>query len=201
MSKYYFAVDVETDGLNYDENGRSRKSSLLQLCYRILDQDMNVLMYGNGYIEDHGCDLIGMDPYVFDMHCKSGVIQSIQSGKGILLKEFEDSIVTNITNVVGLGDVLIPMGNNVQFDVEVIRREMPRVYKKFHYSYFDVSCVRNILDNVFPGLAPKIYSVKGSNHNAEKDIDECIREYKIYKELLTKMESTTKVMRDYISST
>lgn len=201
MSKYYFAVDVETDGLNYDENGKSRKIALLQLCYRILDQDMNVLMYGNGYIEDHGCDLIDMDPYVFDMHCKSGVIQSIQSGKGILLKEFEDSILTNISNVVKLGDVLIPMGNNVQFDVEVIRRAMPRVYKKFHYSYLDVSCVRNILDNVFPGLAPKIYSVKVSNHNAEKDIDECIREYKIYKELLDKMESTTKVMRDFISAT
>lgn len=201
MSKYYFAVDVETDGLNYDDTGRPRKIALLQLCYRILDQDMNVLMYGNGYIEDHGCDLIDMDPYVFDMHCKSGVIQSIQSGKGILLNEFEDSILTNITNVVGLGDVLIPMGNNVQFDVEVIRRAMPRVYKKFHYSYFDVSCVRNILDNVFPGVAPKIYSIKGSNHNAEKDIDECIREYKIYRDLLTKMESTTKVMRDFISAT
>ena len=201
MSKYYFAVDVETDGLNYDETGRSRKIALLQLCYRILDQDMNILMYGNGYIEDHGCDLIDMDPYVFDMHCKSGVIQSIQSGKGILLKEFEDSILTNISNVVKLGDVLIPMGNNVQFDVEVIRRAMPRVYTKFHYSYFDVSCMRNILDNTFPGLAQKIHSVKGSNHNAEKDIDECIREYKIYKDLLTKMESTTKVMRDFISAT
>lgn len=201
MSKYYFAVDVETDGLNYDETGRSRKCSLLQLCYRILDQDMNVIMFGNGYIKDHGCDLIEMDPYVFDMHCKSGVIQKIQSGNGIILKEFEDSIITNINNVVGLGDVLIPMGNNVQFDVEVIRRAMPRVYKKFHYSYFDVSCVRNIFDNVFPGVAPKIYSIKGSNHNAEKDIDECIREYKIYRDLLTKMESTTKVMRDFISAT
>ena len=201
MSKYYFAVDVETDGLNYDETGRSRKCSLLQLCYIILDQDMNVIMFGNGYIKDHGCDLIDMDPYVFDMHCKSGVIQKIQSGNGIILKEFEDSIITNINNVVGLDDVLIPMGNNVQFDVEVIRRAMPRVFKKFHYSYFDVSCVRNILDNVFPGFAPKIYSIKGSNHNAEKDIDECIREYKIYRDLLTKMESTTKVMRDFISAT
>lgn len=201
MSKYYFAVDVETDGLNYDESGRSRKCSLLQLCYRILDQDMNVVMFGNGYIKDHGCDLIEMNPYVFDIHCKSGVIQKIQSGEGILLKEFEDSIVTNINNVVGLGDILIPMGNNVQFDVEVIRRAMPRVYKKFHYSYFDVSCVRNILDNVFPGVAPKIYSIKESNHNAEKDIDECVREYKIYRDLLTKMESTTKVMRDFISAT
>ena len=201
MSKYYFAVDVETDGLNYDETGRSRKCSLLQLCYIILDQDMNVIMFGNGYIKDHGCDLIDMDPYVFDMHCKSGVIQKIQSGNGIILKEFEDSIITNINNVVGLDDVLIPMGNNVQFDVEVIRRAMPRVYKKFHYSYFDVSCVRNILDNVFPGFASKIYSIKGSNHNAEKDIDECIREYKIYRDLLIKMESTTKVMRDFISAT
>lgn len=201
MSKYYFAVDVETDGLNYDETGRSRKCSLLQLCYIILDQDMNVIMFGNGYIKDHGCDLIDMDPYVFDMHCKSGVIQKIQSGNGIILKEFEDSIITNINNVVGLDDVLIPMGNNVQFDVEVIRRAMPRVYKKFHYSYFDVSCVRNILDNVFPGFATKIYSIKGSNHNAEKDIDECIREYKIYRDLLIKMESTTKVMRDFISAT
>lgn len=201
MSKYYFAVDVETDGLLYDETGSVRKSSLLQLCYRILDQDMNVLMYGNGYIKDHGCDLMKMDPYVFNMHCNSGVIQNIQSGNSIYREDYEDSIITNIENVVGSGDVLIPMGNNVQFDVEVIRRAMPKVFKKFHYSYFDVSCMRNILDNTFPGLAPKIHSVKGSNHNAEKDIDECIREYKIYKQLLTEMESTTKVMRDYISAT
>lgn len=201
MSKYYFAVDVETDGLNYDELGHTRKVSLLQLCYRIVDQDMNVIMYGNGYIKDHGCDIMNMDPYVFNMHCKSGVIQSIQSDEGIYKEDYEDSIITNIENVIGVGDVLIPMGNNVQFDVEVIRRAMPRLFKKFHYSYFDVSCMRNILDNTFPGLAQKIYSVKGSNHNAEKDIDECIREYKIYKQLLTEMESTTKVMRDYISAT
>lgn len=201
MSKYYFAVDVETDGLNYNEDGSKRPVALLQLCYRILDQDMNVIMYGNSYIKDHGCDLMRIDPYVFNMHCNSGVIQNIQSGNSELLVDLERSIITNIENVIGTGDVLMPMGNNVQFDVEVIRRKMPRLFKKFHYSYFDVSCMRNILDNVFPGLAPKIYSVKGSNHNAEKDIDECIREYKIYKELLTKMESTTKVMRDYISAT
>ena len=201
MSKYYFAVDVETDGLNYNEDGSIRKVALLQLCYRILDQDMNVIMYGNSYIEDHGCDLMEMDPYVFNMHCNSGVIQNIQSGKTMYRTDLEDSIITNIENVLELGDVLIPMGNNVQFDVEVIRRTMPKLFKKFHYSYFDVSCMRNILDNTFPGLASKIYSVKGSNHNAEKDIDECIREYKIYKQLLTEMESTTKVMRDYISAT
>lgn len=201
MSKYYFAVDVETDGLNYFEDGSSRKVALLQLCYRILDQDMNVTMYGNSYIGDHGCDLMKIDPYVFNMHCNSGVIQNIQSGNTMYKEDLEDSIITNIENTLKLGDVLIPMGNNVQFDVEVIRRTMPRLFKKFHYSYFDVSCMRNILDNTFPGLASKIYSVKGSNHNAEKDIDECIREYKIYKQLLTEMESTTKVMRDYISAT
>lgn len=201
MSKYYFAVDVETDGLNYNEDGSIRNVALLQFCYRILDQDMKVIMYGNSYLGDHGCDLLKMDPYVFNMHCNSGVIQNIQSGNTKSTEALENSIITNINNVVGDSDVLIPMGNNVQFDVEVIRRRMPRLFKKFHYSYFDVSCMRNILDNTFPGLAQKIYSVKGSNHNAEKDIDECIREYKIYKQLLTEMESTTKVMRDYISAT
>lgn len=201
MSKYYFAVDVETDGLNYNEDGSIRNVALLQLCYRILDQDMNVIMYGNSYLGDHGCDLLKMDPYVFNMHCNSGVIHNLQSGNTISTSLLQNSIITNINNVVGDSDILIPMGNNVQFDVEVIRRRMPKLFKKFHYSYFDVSCMRNILDNTFPGLASKIYSVKGSNHNAEKDIDECIREYKIYKQLLTEMESTTKVMRDYISAT
>lgn len=201
MSKYYFAVDVETDGLNYHEDGSIRNVALLQLCYRILDQDMNVIMYGNSYLGDHGCDLLKMDPYVFNMHCNSGVIHNIQSGNTKSTSIIQNSIITNIDNVVGDSDILIPMGNNVQFDVEVIRRRMPKLFKKFHYSYLDVSCIRNILDNTFPGLAPKIYSVKGSNHNAEKDIDECIREYKIYKQLLTEMESTTKVMRDYISAT
>lgn len=201
MSKYYFAVDVETDGLNYHEDGSIRNVALLQLCYRILDQDMNVIMYGNSYLGDHGCDLLKMDPYVFNMHCNSGVIHNIQSGNTKSTSIIQNSIITNIDNVVGDSDILIPMGNNVQFDVEVIRRRMPKLFKKFHYSYLDVSCMRNILDNTFPGLASKIYSVKGSNHNAEKDIDECIREYKIYKQLLTEMESTTKVMRDYISAT
>lgn len=187
--KLYFALDVETTGLNYDGSDIT-KNRLLQIAYQILNEDMEVLYKGSHYIKDQVKleELWNMDPYVFDMHCATGLIQELQKNKGLNCSYVEGKILREFEQLSQfLGEekfIIIPMGNNVQFDVEVIRRHMPTLFSKFHYSFLDVSCVRNAFgfaNKEFPSI---IYNVKKSNHNAEIDVDECVKEFKIYTKLL-----------------
>lgn len=185
----YFALDVETTGLNYDGSDIT-KNRLLQIAYQILNENMELLYKGSYYIKDQVKleELWSMDPYVFNMHCSTGLIQELQKNKGLNCSYVEGKILRELEDIeLSLGiDIytIIPMGNNVQFDVEVIRRHMPVLFSKFHYSFLDVSCIRNafgFVNKEFPGI---IYSVKKSNHNAEIDVDECVKEFRIYTELL-----------------
>lgn len=187
--KLYFALDVETTGLNYDE-AEITKNHLLQIAYQILNEDLDVLYKGSHYIGNTATtnELWQMDPYVFNMHCATGLLQQLQSNKGLNCMYVEGKILGELEELKKFLSVeeftIIPMGNNVQFDVEVIRRHMPILFSKFHYSFLDVSCVRNTFgfaNKDFPNI---IYNVKKSNHNAEIDVEECVKEFKIYTTLL-----------------
>lgn len=187
--KIYFALDVETTGLNY-EIADFVPNRLLQIAYQILNEDLEVLYKGSYHIKNRYTldELWAMDPYVFNMHCSTGLIQALQEGKGYNCEYIEGKILRELDELKESLEVdkltIIPLGNNVQFDVEVIRRHMPDLFSTFHYSFLDVSCVRNAFSFANKEFAPIIYDIKGSNHDAEIDIEECVKELKIYKELL-----------------
>lgn len=187
--KLYFALDVETTGLNYDCSVIV-SNRLLQIAYQILNEDLDVLYKGAYYIKDKHTlnELWAMDHYVFNMHCSTGLIQALQEGKGYNCGYIEGKILRELEELKQSLEVdrftLIPLGNNIQFDVEVIRRHMPDLFSMFHYSFLDVSCVRNAFSFVNKEFAPIIYDIKVSNHDAEVDIEECVKELKIYKELI-----------------
>lgn len=206
--KLYFALDVETTGINYD-NARINNNRLLQIAYKILNEDLEELASGSHYIKDTAelKELWGMDPYVFNMHCSTGLLQVLQQGKGVNCHYAEGEILRRIEELEKFLDIekytLIPMGNNVQFDVEVIRRHMPILFNKFHYSFLDVSCVRNAFSFVNKEFSSIIYDIKGSNHNAEVDIDECVKEMRVYKELMCgipNISNTTKLRKEIVET-
>lgn len=202
--KLYFALDVETTGVNYDD-AKINNNRLLQIAYKILDEDLEELGSGSYYIRDTADlkELWGMDSYVFNMHCSTGLLQELQKGKGVNCHYAECDILRKLEEVENFLEIsdyrLIPMGNNVQFDVEVIRRYMPQLFSKFHYSFLDVSCVRNAFSFVNKEFSGIIYEIKGSNHNAEVDIDECVKEIRVYKELMCgipNISNTTKLRKE-----
>lgn len=48
-----------------------------------------------------------------------------------------------------------------------------------------------------------IYDIKGSNHNAEVDIDECVKEMRVYKELMCgipNISNTTKLRKEIVET-
>ena len=202
MSKYYFAVDVETTGLNHTEYGMERKNVMLQMAFKILNENFEVLCEDNGYFRDvEVTTLWNMNPYVFDMHCKTGLLQRLHSKDNLVsYKDFQDHILGLLNDTIGDSDYkLIPLGNNVQFDVEVIRRHMPMLFSRFHYSFFDVSVIRNFLDSVSPVIASTIYECKESNHDASTDITACLKELYVYTNLVGDVATTKEeLVCDYI---
>lgn len=177
---YYFAFDVETTGLNHDKEGNFTTNNLLSIAYVLLDENLSYLTHGQYTIGVSADTLFGMDPYVFEMHCKTGLVQNIQRGNGKGIKYVENKILGSLNQFITNEDVLTPVGNNVQFDVEVIRRTMPTLYSKMKYSYLDVSSVRKALGLFNKEIKGFVYQFKKSNHDSMVDIQECIKELKLY---------------------
>lgn len=177
---YYLTFDVETTGLNHDKEGNFTTNNLLSIAYALLDKNLSYLTHGQYIIGASAETLFSMDPYLFEMHCSTGLVQNIQRGNGKGIKYVENKILGSLNQFITNEDVLIPVGNNVQFDVEVIRRTMPTLYSKMKYSYLDVSSIRKALElynKEIPGL---VYQFKKSNHDSMIDIQECIKELKLY---------------------
>lgn len=177
---YYFAFDVETTGLNHDKEGNFTTNNLLSIAYVLLDENLSYLTHGQYTIGASADTLFGMDPYVFEMHCKTGLVQNIQRGNVKGIKYVENQILGSLNKFITNEDVLTPVGNNVQFDVEVIRRTMPTLYSKMKYSYLDVSSVRKALGLFNKEIPGFVYQFKKSNHDSMVDTQECIKELKLY---------------------
>ena len=180
MTNHYFAFDVETTGLNYDPSGKIIANNLLSISYILLDHELNELISGSYVVRSDFNTLFEMTPSVFDMHCSTGLIQDIQAGKCLDITEVTSRILSSILPFLEDGEKIQPIGNNVQFDVEVIRRIIPGLFKLFHYSFLDVSSIRNGLGLHDENIPQLVYEFKNSNHDSMVDIRECIKELKLY---------------------
>lgn len=180
MINHYFACDVETTGLNHNKNGKIISNNLLSISFVLLDRNLNELVSNTYDIKVPRDILFDMDPYVFKMHCSTGLIPRIQSGECYNIDDVTHNILASIEPFLEKDEKIQPLGNNVQFDVEVIRREVPKLYELFHYSFLDVSSVRNALGLHIEEIPSLVYEFKKSNHDSMVDIRECLRELKLY---------------------
>lgn len=57
---------------------------------------------------------------------------------------------------------------------------MPTLYSKMKYSYLDVSSVRKALGLFNKEIPGFVYQFNKSNHDSMVDIQECIKELKLY---------------------
>ena len=183
MIDHYFAFDVETTGLNHNKNGRIISNNLLSISFVLLDRNLNELVSNTYDIKVPRDILFDMDPYVFKMHCSTGLIPRIQSGECYNIDDVTHNILSSIEPFLEKDEKIQPLGNNVQFDVEVIRREIPKLYELFHYSFLDVSSIRNGLGLHDENIPPLVYGFKNSNHDSMVDIRECIKELNLYLKL------------------
>ena len=84
MTLYLF-VDVETTGLNFtDENSKPRKNRMLQLAYKLYDEQIQTeYSSGNFFVKYTDAELEQihheMDEYVLNMHTSTGLLDNLKT--------------------------------------------------------------------------------------------------------------------------
>lgn len=188
MTKYYFLVDVEATGVPYTDGVINETALLLEFSYILLDETFTEVHRGS-YITGYLYELNAFaNDFVREMHRNSGLEEAlknrVQYHNALSNVSYAESETLKKLNELGI-EKLVPMGNNVQFDVEFVRRYMPKLFSMFNYSFLDVSAMRKCLGTLNEDVPKLIYKYKGNNHMGMKDCEECLKEFKVIQTLIS----------------
>ena len=186
MTLYLF-IDTETTGLNYEQgNSKPRENKMLQLAYKLYDETVkDELASGNFFVKYSPEELDeikkSMNEYVYNMHSSTGLLDNLI--KDTTSAEDIDKHLFELLNEYPNHKFLLA-GNNVQFDYEVVRRHLPLTSSKLYHSVLDVSSVRRAFSTFGSDFGEKTKAEKLSNHDALVDIEECVKEFRKYQQVL-----------------
>lgn len=181
-------VDIETTGLNDVFND----DVVCEVGLRVVDLDLNVVGQWTSLVDNEGWRAkMARNPFVHNMHTKSGLIADLESLDGVPRHpgEYTPPVVALkayqwLTGEMGLEENTIPaMGSSVQFDREFLHREMIVLNSFFTYRNIDVSTLKELCSRFNPELYKAIkegFKKSDAKHRVQDDIDATLAEFRIY---------------------
>jgi oligoribonuclease len=167
-------IDCEMTGLNLVAD------ALIEVAALVTDFDLNVLGDGIDLIIKPPAEAIAqMDPYVRNMHEKSGLLDALDGG--ITMGEAESQVLSYVRQHCPDGSRPPLAGNTVATDRSFLIRDMPTLEAFLHYRIVDVSSIKELSRRWFPRAYFQAPAKRG-NHRALADIQESIEELRYYRE-------------------
>jgi oligoribonuclease len=167
-------IDCEMTGLDLVAD------ALIEVAALVTDFDLNVLGDGIDLIIKPPAEAIAqMDPYVRNMHEKSGLLDALDGG--ITMVEAESQVLAYVRQHCPDGSRPPLAGNTVATDRSFLIRDMPTLEAFLHYRIVDVSSIKELSRRWFPRAYFQAPAKRG-NHRALADIQESIEELRYYRE-------------------
>lgn len=161
---------------------------MLQIAYQLWNGDLSQKLADDNYIvayDNIDETLALMDDYVTNMHTSTGLVDRLKDKTQTTeLLAIDTALASLLKPYVDQGYRIMPVGNNIQFDVEVMRRHLPQTTALFHYALLDVSSIRRVFDILGSDFGKTTKTNKASDHDAQTDIEECRKELLVYKDLI-----------------
>lgn len=183
----YFAwLDIETTGLY----GRSEYTNygildhnILEIALVITNLKGDVLKSASYVVRNDYNEVVDkMNDYVFNMHDRSGLLNTIKLDNSYSLYEIESRLVEMMEEVCGDEDEKPYMaGSSVHFDRFFVSMQMPRLNEKFHYRNFDVSTLELFYKTI---AGEKLGGKSEPSHIAIEDVTSSINRYKAISQAL-----------------
>jgi oligoribonuclease len=169
-------VDIETTGLDF------KKDKILEVAFVITNDDLEPIAMTTHLIKTKKRHLRNLDPYVQEMHTKSGLLTDLYRTQ-TTLAEVEEHLIA------WLDEHEVPKrlpicGSSVHFDRRFLERDMPKLMKRFGYRNIDVSTIGELTKR-WNGDAYSEWSKTRPEtaHRALDDILGSIEQLKFHKEL------------------
>ena len=168
-------MDLEMTGLDHTTD------VIVEIATIITDDDLQILAEGPDLVVHQPDDVLArMDPFVVDMHTRSGLLDEIKASEisleaaGAATLEFIKEHVPEPASV--------PLcGNSIGTDRRFLAAALPDIENHLHYRSIDVSSVKELVKRWYPGVDASRPRGQGS-HRALDDIRESIREMQYYRD-------------------
>jgi oligoribonuclease len=169
-------LDLETTGL------RAREDAILELGVVITNFDLDVIAELSYVVNPTiGVVIHEIDPFVFNMHSKSGLWDECFGSERVYLPVATEGLVEFMDRYDATGSPMC--GNTINFDRAFAKEQIPKLNEAFHYRNIDVSTLKNVMRVHFPDIAPWKEPEKKA-HRVIADLNHTIEEYGYYLDIL-----------------
>lgn len=166
-------VDCEMTGLDLGSD------ALVEIACIVTEADLTPVDDGiSVVIKPPDEPMATMDPFVVDMHEKSGLMVEIPDGIG--LADAADQVLAYVKSHVPEARRAPLAGSTIYVDRGFLARDMPELDAHLHYRVIDVSSIKELIKRWYPQVyyaSPE----KTGNHRAMGDILDSIAELDYYR--------------------
>ena len=168
-------MDLEMTGLDHD------KDVIVEIATIVTDDDLEIVAEGPDLVIHQPEHLLAaMDPFVVDMHTKSGLLERIRTST-VSHDEAARQTLEFIKSHVPEPRSVPLCGNSIGTDRRFLNKHMPAIEFHLHYRSVDVSSIKELVKRWYTG--PDFSWIKSEGtHRALDDVRRSIEELRFYRE-------------------
>jgi oligoribonuclease len=170
-------MDLEMTGLDHTSD------VIVEIATLITDDELNVVAEGPDIVVHHSDDvLMRMDPFVVDMHTRSGLLDQIKASTATLEEAGQATLAFIKEHV--LESRSVPLcGNSIGTDRRFLAAYLPEIEEYLHYRSVDVSSIKELVRRWYPDVLAQ-RGWKAGTHRALDDIRESLAELRLYRQFV-----------------
>ncbi len=170
-------MDLEMTGLDHTTD------VIVEIATLITDDELQVIAEGPDLVVHQPDDVLArMDPFVVDMHTRSGLLDQIRAST-ISLADAGAETLAFIREHCPVERTVPLCGNSIGTDRRFLAAYLPEIEDYLHYRSVDVSSLKELVRRWYPD-ALNARGWKQGSHRALDDIRESVAELRLYRELV-----------------
>lgn len=170
-------MDLEMTGLDHTSD------VIVEIATLITDDELNIVAEGPDLVVHQPDDVLArMDPFVVDMHTRSGLLELIRAST-VTLEDAGAETLAFIREHCPVERTVPLCGNSIGTDRRFLARYLPEIEDYLHYRSVDVSSLKELVRRWYPDVLTQ-RGWKQGTHRALDDIRESVSELQLYRAMV-----------------
>jgi oligoribonuclease len=170
-------MDLEMTGLDHTSD------AIVEIATLVTNDDLEIVAEGPDIVVHQPDEvLIKMDPFVVDMHTRSGLLDLIRTSTASLA-DAGAATLEFIRQHVPEPRTVPLCGNSIGTDRRFLAAYLPEIEEYLHYRSVDVSSIKELVRRWYPDVLAQ-RGWKAGTHRALDDIRESVAELQLYRSLV-----------------
>jgi oligoribonuclease len=170
-------MDLEMTGLDHTAD------VIVEIATLVTDDDLQIVAEGPDLVVHQPAEVLArMDPFVVDMHRRSGLLDQITAST-MSLADAGAATLAFIKEHVPEARTVPLCGNSIGTDRRFLAAYLPEIEEYLHYRSVDVSSIKELVRRWYPDVLTQ-RGWKQGTHRALDDIRESVSELQNYRELV-----------------